>query len=179
MKEYFPVIIFFLRFFGVYILLTWLYSAYLQPYVEVHQIADPFTYWVSNSAAALLNAVGFQAESVQYAQETYTQLVLNGRDTALVNEGCNALSVMIIYLSFIFAFFTTWWKTLAYAIFGIIILHLTNIVRIAIITYIYRFHPEHARMAHDFLFPAIIYGMVVLLWLFWIFYVVKPLKARS
>ena len=89
-------------------------------------------------------------------------------------EGCNAISVIILFLAFIFAFYKGG-KTFVFAGVGVLILHLMNILRIAAINIVaIELSAEDFKIAHDYFFPAIIYGTVVVLWLVWIkFFVLK------
>lgn len=167
-KEYKSALWLVAKFFIAYIILTVIYSQYLQPYLEVQKIADPFTAWVSESVSTLMNAFGFNSETQQFSDENYMRFYLEGNYISIINEGCNALSIMIIYVSFIIAFSQKWLTTILYALGGVILLHITNIIRIAILNYVFAYYPDYAEMSHDILFPAIIYGMVVILWLIWI-----------
>ena len=88
-------------------------------------------------------------------------------------EGCNAVSIMILYLAFIFTFYRgiqTFW----FALLGLVFLYVVNVTRIALINIVYmELSPEHFKITHDYAFPAIIYGGVVFLWIIWIKFFVK------
>ena len=167
-KEFKPILIFIAKFFLVYIVLTVIYSWYLQPYLYEQNITDPITSWMADVSASLMRAVGFDAYTMQVEGETHKRFFLDGEFASLVNEGCNALSVVIIFISFIVAFSNGILRTLSYVLGGLVLLLMTNIFRISLLTYIYRHLPEYSKSAHDYLFPAIIYGMVVVLWFIWV-----------
>lgn len=167
-REFKPIFFFLLKFFVAYIVLTFLYSMYLEPYLSEYKIADPFTAWTTDTAVGLMNFVGFDADSVQVAGEPYKRFWLDGKFASIVNEGCNAISVMIIFVSFIIAFSTSFLQTSIFIFLGLVAMLVTNIIRVALLTYIFRYMPEYSQSAHDYLFPAIIYGMVVILWLIWV-----------
>ena len=59
-------------------------------------------------------------------------------------------------------------KTFYFSFVGIIILYILNLFRIYVLNVIVVKFPEYVKPAHDYFFPAIIYGGVVLLWLIWI-----------
>ena len=82
-------------------------------------------------------------------------------------EGCNAISVMILFASFVFAFYKGA-KTFLFAVAGLILLHILNISRIVLLNIIFLKYPQYEKIGHDYLFPAIIYGGVIILWLVWI-----------
>ncbi|MCK0200465.1 exosortase family protein XrtF [Ornithobacterium rhinotracheale] len=174
LKEFKPALWLIAKFFIAYIVLTLLYSQYLQHFSELKQIADPFTAWVAESTAQVMQWLGFNANSEQIAGETFRRFLLNGRYVCIINEGCNAIAIMIIFVSFIIAFSKRFLPSFLFSVGGVILLHLTNITRIAILNYIFAYHAEYSELAHDYLFPAIIYGMVVVLWIIWIvFFVLK------
>ncbi|MXV38868.1 exosortase family protein XrtF [Flavobacteriaceae bacterium Ap0902] len=168
LKEFKPILFFIAKFFGVYILLTILYSLYLQPYLHELEVADPITNWMTDQAVWLAEAFGFKAHSVQIEGEVWRRFILEDKYVARVNEGCNAVSVMIIFVSFIIAFSRGFARTTLYILGGLAIMVLSNIARIFLLTWIFRFHPSYSQMSHDYLFPAIIYGTVVILWLVWV-----------
>lgn len=168
LKEFKPILIFIAKFFGVYIILTILYTLYLEPYVYEQHIADPITTWMSGSAVGLAKLFGFHAEHIQIEGEVWRRFILDHQYVARVNEGCNAVSVMIIFVSFIIAFSRGFARTILYIIAGLLIMIVSNIARIFLLCWVFRYHPSYAQMSHDYLFPAIIYGTVVVLWLIWV-----------
>lgn len=167
-REFKPILYFIGRFFLVYIVLTALYSWYLDPYLYDLQIADPITTWMAEAAVNFIQWFGYSAENLQMQGETFRRFILENQYASRVNEGCNAVSVMIIFISFIVAFAGKWLTTILFILVGLIIMILSNIVRIALLTWIFRFHKDYTQISHDYLFPAIIYGTVVILWLIWV-----------
>lgn len=173
-KELKPAMVLLVKFFGTYLALTVLYSLYLRDFSEIPQQADPFTMWVADSTQKAMHFLGYEAHIKQFAQETFIRFYLGTENTSLINEGCNAIAIMIIYVSFIVAFSQGLRATLLYTLGGVVILHLVNIVRIALLNYVFLNYPQWSTQAHDILFPVIIYGMVVVLWIIWIvFFVTK------
>ena len=68
-----------------------------------------------------------------------------------------------------FAFYKGF-KTFVFSIAGLVLLHIMNVLRIAGLNWVLYFYPPEGKMFHDYIFPAIIYGSVVVLWLVWINY---------
>lgn len=173
MKQYKPLIFFLLRFLGSYVVMIILYNLYLNQYLP-HKIADPFTRMSANLASKVFNIVGFDSISVNLPNENFMRLIVDNKFASIVNEGCNAISVLIIFVAFILAFYTYFKQTFLYIISSLFVLFVMNIFRIVLLTYIFRYHKEYSKMAHDYLFPAIIYGAVIILWIVWIkFFVIK------
>jgi len=83
-------------------------------------------------------------------------------------EGCNAISVCIIFVSFIIAFSKFNVKSIRFSLIGIIAILVMNIFRIITLGALYINNFAFVNIIHDTLFPASIYGFTVLLWLIWI-----------
>jgi len=176
MNQYKPLLLFLLRFLGSYIVMLLIYNWYLSLYLP-NGTPDPFTRWNSDVASKIFNLIGYKSESIHAGKENYMRLAVDGKFASIVNEGCNAVSVLIIYISFIFAFYTKFKQVLIYLAASLIGLIIMNVFRIVFLTYIYRFLPEYSKIGHDYLFPAIIYGSIVILWIIWIkFFVFKKNK---
>ncbi|MCT7904620.1 exosortase family protein XrtF [Candidatus Ornithobacterium hominis] len=169
-KKYKILILLIGKFFFTYLILTLLYSWYLNLYLTDLKIADPFTGWVSDSVGYLMRLVGFDAENHQIEGEAFRRFYLDGFYCSRVNEGCNAISVMIIFVSFVVAFGKKFMPTFLYILLGLVLLHITNLFRISLLNYIFTYHPQYEKFSHDILFPLIIYGMVIILWLIWVRY---------
>ena len=102
-------------------------------------------------------------------------LYINDTFLAQVVEGCNAISIIILFMAFIISFAQKVKKTVLFIFAGIALIYAVNILRIAILTIALYHYPEYSDFLHQIIFPAIIYGMVFLLWLFW----VRNLKVKS
>lgn len=161
---------------GTYIALVVLYNFYLGQYLPFND-PDPYTVKVAEATSATLNAAGFDASAVKDEQNPYMNIIMDGQVTTIVNEGCNAISILIIFVAFVIAFSTTFLQTGVFIFAGLIILQIMNVLRIAFLNYIYRYHYDYGEMTHDYVFPAVIYGSIVVLWIVWVkFFVFKKHK---
>ncbi len=165
MKDFLPVLKILLRFVLIYIVLVLLYQFYLNQYEN--DVIDPFSRSVAGQVSFLQNALGFPTVLVDYMKLHSILFQTSGRFTTRMVEGCNVISVAILFAAFIFAFYKGA-KTFLFVFAGLLILHILNVSRIALLNIIYIRYPQYEKMAHDYLFPAIIYGGVVILWLIWI-----------
>lgn len=118
LKEFKPALWLIAKFFIAYIVLTLLYSQYLQHFSELKQLADPFTAWVADSTAQVMQWLGFNADSEQVSGETFRRFLLNDRYICIINEGCNAIAIMIIFVSFIIAFSKRFLPSFLYSVGG-------------------------------------------------------------
>ncbi|RQP08933.1 MAG: exosortase family protein XrtF [Chryseobacterium sp.] len=177
MREFLPVLKILLRFVLIYFALLAAYQAYLYFY-ESKGMIDPLTTLMAKQCSTVQNTAGLQTTLEQSNAYDGIMYVVRGIYATRMVEGCNAVSIMILFLAFVFAFYKGFKRTLLFAVAGLVILYLLNIGRIVLLNYIAVAHPGQMKPAHDYLFPAIIYGGVVALWLVWVkFFVLKDEKA--
>lgn len=165
MKDFLPVLKILLRFVVIYIILVLLYQFYLNHYENA--VVDPFTRWVAVQVAFLQDSIGFPTVLVDSMKLHSVLFQTSGKFTTRMVEGCNVFSVAILFSAFIFAFYKGA-KTFLFVLGGIILLHILNVSRIALLNIIFLKYPQYEKIGHDYLFPAIIYGGVIILWLIWI-----------
>lgn len=173
-SDFKPVLKILLRFIILYVVMVLAYQFYLNEFKNAG--LDPFSGWVMEQSNFLQNYLGYTSQMVP-AQPEYetTWFYLNEVYVSRMVEGCNAASVMILFVAFIFAFYKGL-KTFTFAIAGLIFLHVINVLRIVGLNVVLLEHKAYSKMTHDYVFPAIIYGSVVLLWLIWIkFFALKDL----
>lgn len=155
-------------FFGTYIVLSLVYQFYLDHASSYDYYPEPITHIVSLHTESLISIFGYETKMIPNAGDPSMLLGLNGKYLVRVVEGCNAVSVIILFLSFILAFKKDWKSTLLFILAGSVLIYAFNVLRIALLTIgIYEI-PEHKELMHGTLFPLFIYGFVFLLWILWI-----------
>jgi exosortase family protein XrtF len=164
------VILFLIKFFGSYLLLFLLYSFYLE---KTQNSSSPFscapiTKNVAEQTQYLLNIFGYPTEIKQDTETLAVKLFIHGKFTAFIVEGCNAISIIILFIAFIIAFAGKFKTTVLYILFGSLLIYFTNIFRIAIISIALYKYPQYQHILHEIIFPSIIYGITFLLWFVWI-----------
>jgi len=165
-----PVIIFLVKFFTTYFLLFAVYSTYLhktQKKVPLFSCA-PITKTVANHTKMVARWFGYNIYTRQHDRELSIKLIVGGNYTARVIEGCNSVSVIILFLAFIIAFSGSIKATVLFGLLGSLLIYSVNILRIiALSLLLYRF-PQFQEPLHTLVFPAIIYGLVFVLWVIWV-----------
>ncbi len=151
-----------------YVVLSGIYMAYLSNYEEKVPVTDPITHSVARQTEYLVHFFGDEAHLQQHPREASDRFFVNQKLVARVVEGCNAVSVMILFTAFVVAFSTTLKRTALYIVAGIVVIHLLNVLRIAIICMGVYYYPQYSRFLHDIVFPLFIYGVVFLLWVLWV-----------
>lgn len=165
--QYKPFFIFLLKFFGVYILLTTIYQYYLDSFDSNSFEVDGFTRFVARQTDAILHLF-YNAKMNPHPLQASIQVSLEGDYLARIVEGCNALSVMILFIAFVVAFKGKLKQTLLFILIGVIVIHVLNIVRIALLTMALLNYPQYGHVLHSVVFPLFIYGVVFLLWVIWV-----------
>ncbi|MGO4822714.1 MULTISPECIES: exosortase family protein XrtF [unclassified Flavobacterium] len=170
MREYLflykPFLLFLSKFFLTYIVLTLFYQLYLDGFSE--NAVDGITQAVSKNTALLLNTISNGANIEKKELEPYIILIYKQRYIARVIEGCNAISVIILFIAFIVAFSGKLKTTLLFIFGGSLVIYILNVFRIALLVILLYKYPNQSHILHDALFPLFIYGVVFLLWIIWI-----------
>ncbi|RYG41406.1 MAG: exosortase family protein XrtF [Chitinophagaceae bacterium] len=166
-SDFRPVFKILLRFLVLYVLLVLGYQLYLNLYKGAG--LDPASEWVARQTIFVQNLLDYPSQLVpgKPAQET-SWFWVSGRYVSRMVEGCNAVSVMILFVAFVIAFRGKWLTTAVFIFLGIIVIHILNIARIALLAIALLRFPESEEILHGVIFPAVIYGVVLLLWILWV-----------
>lgn len=170
-KENKKVILFLAKFFATYFILFAIYSNFLQEnqLTEPYFQNDPITKEVAKESVTVLNWLGFKDVSfIQNTEELSLPIWLEDRYVGKVVEGCNSVSLLILFTAFIIAFSGSFTNTILFLIFGNIVIWCMNVFRIAVLCMLLKNYPEQEAFWHKLMFPAIIYGTVFLLWVLWV-----------
>ncbi len=166
-KAYRPFLIFLAKFFGTYALLTVLYTVYLRPY-EFRGSVDPVTFAVARQSQGAIGMMGANSQVIPEPGKPWVRLTYYNRYVARIVEGCNAVSVMILFASFVVAFAGKFIATGLFILGGVIVIYLLNIVRIALLCAALFYWPDQEHLLHGVVFPLAIYSVVFLLWVVWV-----------
>lgn len=160
--------IFLLKFMLFYVFFGFLYKLFLNQFNTSLNEVDSITEFVAMNTNELLLLFKQNSSISQNEIEPSIKMMYNGRYVARIIEGCNAVSVIILFAAFIFAFSSKFLKTFIYIVFGSVIIYVLNIIRIALLTSLLFYYPQHQEILHGTIFPLFIYGIVFLLWIFWV-----------
>jgi len=180
-KKYKPFLVFLAKFFLTYLVLGIAYQYYLSRYDEKKNEVDPITISVANQSEQLMVLFGVNVKTRMHESQPSIKVFYNYDYVARIIEGCNAISVMILFAAFVVAFSGKWRQTLLFILFGVVLIHVLNVARIALLcSAIYHF-PEYEHFLHSVIFPLFIYSVVFILWVIWVNkfskYAKKPARA--
>jgi len=155
-------------FLGSYLVFTLIYNLYLEFFRSPVYFPDYFTHLVAKQSEALISSFGYNAQILPHQSELSMKLIVNEVYLARIVEGCNAISIIILFAAFVLSFFGRLKVTLLYLLAGAVIIYAMNIIRIAILAVGIFEYPEYTEFLHSIIFPLIIYGTVFLLWIIWV-----------
>ena len=163
--EFKPTILFLVKFIGIYVVVNLMYGWYVSSYLPG---PDPATSVVSIHTSAVLNACGWSTETSDNSSRPTTEISLQHRDVLSIYEGCNGLNVMIIFIAFLIAFGPMNRNLIWFIPMGLIIIHLMNLARIGVLFWVSLYKPDFMYFLHKYLFTAILYVVVFVLWIAWV-----------
>ena len=170
MKKRKIIIKFLIRFFVTYFLLLGIYSIYLKQTQQKGAIfsCSPITKTVAFHTHELGKLLGFNTYTGQHESELSMKFFVGDVYASNIVEGCNSISVIILFLTFIIAFSGNIKATIIYSIVGTFIIYVVNLFRILILSVMITKYPEYQYFLHNLLFPGIIYGTIFILWVIWV-----------
>ena len=165
LKQYKPALLFLGKFLGVYFVLNIAYGFW---YETFSPLADPITYFVTSQTIWVLDFFYTGLSFDYYPYEPLVWMSLGNQFILNAFEGCNGINVMILFLAFIVAYKGPLVPTLMYMVGGIIVIHLANIFRIAVLFIVAERYHAYLYFTHKYLFTGIIYTVVFLIWYVWV-----------
>jgi exosortase family protein XrtF len=166
--QYKPFLLFLAKFALTYLVLTFLYQYYLDQFDAKNHEVDGFTKTVTHQVEQSLLFFNCDANVSLHPTEPCYKFLYKGKYISRIVEGCNALSVIILFISFVIAFSGKLKHTILFILVGSLIIHILNITRIALLMVAFYYFPEANTILHDILFPLVIYGTVFILWVIWV-----------
>ncbi len=149
-------IFFFVKFFA------WMGALlFLELFKPVNErVITPFTIFLSRASVFLLGLLGTGAK----ASGT---LIVSPQFAADIKAGCTGIEPVIILLSAIFAFPSSWRAKVYGAILGMAVLQAVNLIRIVSLVYLGINHPKYFHDAHTFIWQIVIIALSLFLWMVW------------
>ena len=162
-----PVLWFLIRFLVVYGVLSVAYGFIEAGYYD-ESSGDPFTYAVTRQMIWLGDLLGNQWEIYEPGFERSIWIMEGDRSLVRMIEGCNGISVMILFISFIFGLSAFHRAMFWFIPLGVAIIHLANLIRIYALILVNLHRPEWTGFVHKYLFTLILYALVFVLWIWWV-----------
>lgn len=172
MKKYLiiyrPFLFFLGKFLLTYLLLTFVYEGYLNQFDTSKFEVDGFTHLVAKQSKDALLFFNYDSNIAPNTKEPSVNLFYNQKLMARIIEGCNGLSVIILFVSFVIAFSGKIKATILFVFGGSLLIHILNVFRISLLCILMYYYPNQQHILHGVIFPFFIYGVVFILWIIWI-----------
>lgn len=156
MKEYKGVLRFLLYALGLCIGWFVLYDFWLNSF------DNWLTLRVVNTTVYLLNLIGYNASA------RGIMIQIDGLDTVFVYHACNGMVLMALFIGFIIAFPGPFLKKFIYIPFGILIINLLNVLRVAALALNAHYFHHTLSFNHKYTFTLIVYAAIFFLWMVWV-----------
>ena len=100
----------------------------------------------------------------QLRKSYVTQIKYKGVNLIHIADGCNGLELFILYAGFIVAIPSPIKRKIIFAIFGVLLIHIVNILRCIGLVFIAINWRDQFEFAHHYLFKFTIYAIIFFLW---------------
>lgn len=165
MKDLKPAFRFLGVFVGLYLGLNIVYGLWISSHGS-H--VDEATELVTNQTSFLLNVFGEGTYTKEKISEPAISVLNNSGVVMSVYEGCNGINILIVFVSFLFAFGGSA-KSMAWFIpVGVFFIHLANLLRVMLLFFIAEYQSQFFYYAHKYVLTAFLYLIVFILWWYWI-----------
>jgi len=94
---------------------------------------DGITRVVSQQTESIINSFGYTVKVVQHEVEPTMKLLVHDVYVGRIVEGCNSMSVLILFITFVIAFTGNLKNTVLFIVVGSILVYLANLLRIVIL----------------------------------------------
>ena len=129
---------------------------------------DYITNLVGKQTEAILNSIDYRTNIIPHEDEPSLKVIMEQKFLARIIEGCNGMSVIILFIAFVVSFRDTWQRTTLFVLAGSVLIYVVNLIRIVLLTIGLYHYPWRSEIMHEVIFPLAIYGMVFMLWMFWV-----------
>ena len=170
LKQYKEALIFLVKYILVYFGLNTLYAFYINYHLPG---ADPVTIMVSGHVSSVLSFFDPAVHRTVIAQSVNVPVFKNDKVIIEIFEGCNSVNVMVVFISFLVAFKGPLKRSVQFAAAGLMIIYGFNLLRVMGLYGVAQSFPDSLYFFHKFFFTGIIYGLVFVMWFYW----VKRVKA--
>jgi exosortase family protein XrtF len=156
---------FLIIFFALYLGWTVLYELVIQPWGKLDQLVINSC---SNFSAALLNLLGYS--TFTSSRETIRTIGIDGTHGLWIGDPCNGITLFALFSSFIVAFPGSTKHKLWFIPLGIMLIHLMNVIRIAVLCIIVFYNTNWLDFNHTYFFQILMYIFIFSLWWLWMKY---------
>ncbi len=135
-------------------------------------VIEPFTAGVARVSGVALNLIGQDIEM----QGT---VIRNPRFGVNIENGCNGVETMIIFLAAVLAFPASWKSRAVGLALGLVAIQFVNLVRVVALFLTGAYFPKFFDSSHTVVWQTIVILFGVFLWIFWANRFAAPQPAEA
>jgi exosortase family protein XrtF len=155
--------------------LSWylLYELFIKPNTLID---EKLISLIIANAAFVLKVFGLTV--YQRLEDKDMQLIgIDGAHPIWIGSPCNALTLFMFFALFVIAFPGSVKRKLWFIPLGIFIIHCANVLRIIALAAINYVAPQYVEFNHTYTFTILVYGIIFLLWMWWVKSALKENKV--
>ncbi len=161
----FRVIVFLLSFFALYIFWYYAYHAEINFIKKIDRLVLDS---IVNNSKRVLIWLGYALIDFSKFDHENRALGIDGSNGVYIGDPCNGLSLFVLYTIFMITYPGNILSKVIFIPLGILIIHVLNIFRVVSLSLISFYSPAYLEFNHTYTFTIFIYGVIFLLWYFWI-----------
>lgn len=163
-----PFFIFLVKFLLFYLVFTFIYKQYLNQFDVSKNEVDEITQLVANQTVLFTRLFEDDVVALLHENDPSVKILYKEKYVSRIIEGCNAISVIILFAAFVFAFSSSLKRTFLFILIGGVLVYILNVIRISLLLYALYYFPQYESLLHETVFPLFIYGVVFILWVVWV-----------
>lgn len=132
----------------------------------------PFTAGVAKVSGWTLGLLGQDVEMSG-------TIIRSPRFAVNIQNGCNGVETMLIFLSAVLAFPAPWVSRMAGAVLGVVAIQFVNLIRVVALFFTGAYFPDFFDTSHTVVWQTVVILFGVLLWIFWADRFAKPQQPAT
>jgi exosortase family protein XrtF len=108
----------------------------------------------------------FTSTPVAVLQDVHMKdtLFINGHKVIGIADACNGLELYVLFIGYLICRTGTLKTRLQYGLAGVAIIFVANIIRVAILSWLFAKQYAYTQFLHKYVFTFVLYGIIYLLW---------------
>ena len=115
----------------------------------------------------ILTSLNYELIPLPHPDDFIRTVGIDGSHGVWVGDPCNGLSLFALFTGFIFSYTGKIKHKIWFTILGLLIIHFSNVLRIAALAIILYYAPETLDFNHTYTFTILVYSIVFVLWIAW------------
>jgi len=158
-----------LRFLVLSVLLFVSWTAFYELWLHPNQV---FEQWmveqIGTATARIIELLGYELIRGDALSDYHSTVGIDGTHGVFISRNCAGVTLMALFAGFIIAYPGNVKYKLLLIPFGILTIHLINILRIVGLCLMAKHTPELFEINHHYTFAVVVYAYIFFLWVVWV-----------